>query len=216
MADIAIIGGTGPEGRGLALRWAMAGHSLILGSRDEARAQDAAKSLKLLNSDIQVSGSTNRDAALKSNYVVFSIPYEGLDHAVSDLEDCLSGKLVISVIAPMDFKNGYPRALTVTEGSAAELIQFRVPDCIVTSGFQNLSAQDLLKPDRVLNGDVIICGDDHESKLITMELANSISGMRGIDGGPLGNSKTVEGLTALILYVNKQTKSRTTIKLSEA
>ena len=113
----------------------------------------------------------------------------------------------------MDFRSGYPKALTVAEGSAAELIQARVPDCIVTSGFQNLSAQDLLKPDIEINGDIIICGDDSESKKFTMELADCIAGLRGVDGGHLGNSKTVEGLTALILYINKQTKSRRTIKL---
>ncbi|MBT17658.1 MAG: NADPH-dependent F420 reductase [Dehalococcoidia bacterium] len=213
MADIAIIGGTGPEGRGLALRWAMAGHHLILGSRDEVRARDAANSLKLIKPGIHVSGHTNRAAIEKSDCIVFSIPYEGLDQAVSDFEDCLSGKLVISVIAPMDFRSGYPKALTVAEGSAAELIQARVPDCIVTSGFQNLSAQDLLKPDTEINGDIIICGDDLESKKFTMELADCIAGLRGVDGGYLGNSKTVEGLTALILYINKQTKSRSTIKL---
>lgn len=213
MTTIAIIGGSGPEGRGLGLRWAIAGHHIILGSRDAARGAEAAASLRELVPNVEVDGALNADAARDADWVVLSVPYEGLDATVADLGEDLAGKMVVSVVAPLDFKSGRPRAVGVAEGSAAELIQERIPEARVTSGFQNLSAQELLEHGNSLEGDVLVCGDDAQARADTMALADAITGLRGVDAGPLANSRTVEGLTALILHVNRQTKGRATIKL---
>ena len=213
MATIAIIGGTGPEGRGLGLRWAMAGHSVVLGSRSAARGAEAANEIRELAPGIDVGGAENEDAVNAADWVVLSVPYEGLDSTVLTLGHALEGKIIICVVAPLDFTGGRPRALSIAEGSAAELVQERIPGARVTSAFQNLSAHELLEPGKVLEGDVLVCGDDVEAKAHTIDLADSMKDLRGIDGGPLANSRTVEGLTALILHVNRQTKGRATVKL---
>lgn len=213
MRTIAIIGGSGPEGRGLGLRWAMAGHHIILGSRDADRAAEAADGLAALREGISVSGALNAEAARAAEWVAVSVPFEGLDATVSELALHLAGKLVISVVAPLAFEEGMASAVAVPEGSAAELMQQRLPSSRVTSGFQNLSAKELLQPDKALDGDIIICGDDEQAKADTIGLAEAIASLRGIDGGPLANSRTVEGLTALLLYVNRKAKGRATVRL---
>ncbi len=213
MTTIAIIGGSGPEGRGLGLRWAMAGHQVILGSRDAARAAEAASSVAALSEGISISGALNADAARDAEWAVVSVPFEGLDVTVTDLAPHLAGKLVVSVVAPLAFEGGAASAIDVPEGSAAELMQQRLPSSRVTSGFQSLSAKELLNPDKALEGDIIVCGDDAQAKADTIGLAHAIAHLRGIDGGPLANSRTLEGLTALLLYVNRKAKSRATIQL---
>lgn len=213
MATIAIIGGSGLEGRGLGLRFAMGGHAVILGSRDAARGREAADAVAALSPGAAVSGALNADAARAAEWVVLSVPYEGLDDTVRSLAPSLDGKPVVSVVAPLAFEGGQPRAVLVPEGSAAELVQQLAPGSRVTSAFHNLSAKELLKPDERLNGDVIVCGDDAQAKTDTLGLVNIIRDLRGVDGGPLSNSRIVEELTALLLYVNMRAKSRATIKL---
>ena len=213
MATIGIIGGSGMEGRGLGLRFALAGHSVILGSRDAGRAQEAAGAVTAIASGVPVSGALNPDAAAQSDWVVLSVPHEGLADMVRALAPQLDGKVVISVVAPLDFDGGVPSAVLLPEGSAAELVQGLLPDSRVTSAFHNLSAKELLKVDEDIEGDVIVCGDDAEAKGLTIGLAAAIPNLRGIDGGPVRNSRAVEEMTALLLYVNKKAKSRATIKL---
>ena len=104
------------------------------------------------------------------------------------------------------------KAVDVPEGSAAELVAALLPDSRVTSAFHSLSARELLKPDEVLEGDVVVCGNDEEARRATVELAASIESLRGVDAGDLSNSRYVEGLTALLLNVNRRYKARSTIK----
>jgi NADPH-dependent F420 reductase len=210
--SIAIIGGTGPEGRGLALRFAIAGHPVVIGSRDAGRAAEAATGLLELRSGLPITGAANEEASSGADWVVLSVPYDGLESTTKALAAQLSGKMVISVVAPLEFVDGAAKAPVVPQGSAAELVQGLLPKCSVTSAFHNLSARDLLKPDLDLEGDVAVCGNDVDARQQTVELANTIKSLRGVDTGPLTNSRYIEDLTALLLNINKLHKSHSTIK----
>ncbi len=209
---IAIIGGTGPEGRGLALRFAMAGYPVIIGSRDAGRAGEAVSGLLDIKEGLPITGAANPDAADAAEWVVLSVPYDGLEATAKGLAEHLGGKMVISVVAPLEFENGAAKAPIVPQGSAAELVQQLLPLSTVTSAFHNLSSRELLKPGLELEGDVAVCGNDAEARQRTVELANAIPSLRGVDTGPLSNSRYIEDLTALLLNINKLHKSHSTIK----
>ena len=212
MPTIAVIGGTGPEGRGLALRFAMAGHPVVIGSRDESRASEAAAGLLEIRDGLPITGAGNVDAAGEADWVLLSVPFKGLAATVTSLAPVMAGKLVISVVAPLTFEDGQGKAVLVPEGSAAELVRGLAPESIVTSAFQNLSARSLLWPDHELGGDVAVCGDDDAARAQVVELASGIKSLRGVDAGSLSNSRYVEDLTALLLSINKRYKAHSTIQ----
>ncbi len=212
MPRIAIVGGTGPEGRGLGLRLAMAGHEIVIGSRDAGRAAEAAAGLLETRPGLPITGAANEEAVSGADAVLLSVPFEGLRPTALALRDGLAGKLVISIIAPLEFADGQMRAVSVPEGSAGELTRDLLPESRVASAFQNLSARDLLKPDLELNGDVAVCADDDDARRETLDLAGGISGLRAIDAGPLSNSRYVEELTALLVNINRIHKAHSTIK----
>jgi NADPH-dependent F420 reductase len=213
VSTIAVIGGSGPEGRGLALRFAMAGYPIIIGSRDARRASEAAQRLLEVKAGLPITGAANEDAAQQADWVLLSVPYDGLEATTIALAPYLAGKIVTSVVAPLAFEGGVARAVVVPQGSAAELVAGLLPNSRISSAFHNLSARDLLKPDMVLDGDVVICGNDDDARAQTIELAQSIKSLRGVDAGDLSNSRYVEDLTALLLNVNKRYKAHSTIKL---
>ena len=213
MPTIAIIGGTGPEGRGLGLRFAMAGHKVILGSRDPQRAAQAATDVTGLHNEADVSGAANAEAAGRADLVLLSIPYEGLASTVEGLAPSLAGKVVISVVTALSFERGQAQTVVVPEGSAAEQVARLLPSSQVVAAFHHLSAPDLLVPDRQLEGDVIVCGDVLEAKEAVIKLAEVIESVRALDGGPLGNSRYLEGLTALLLSINRRYKLRSYIRV---
>ncbi len=210
---LAIIGGTGPEGRGLALRFAMAGYPIVIGSRDAGRADEAARGLLEIKGGLPITGAANADAAGEAEWTLLSVPYDGLEATTQALAPQLAGKLVTSVVAPLAFEGGVAKAVAVPQGSAAELVAGFLPESRVTSAFHNLSARDLLKPDTDLEGDVVVCGNDEDARGQTVELAASIKSLRGVDAGDLSNSRYVEDLTALLLNINKRYKAHSTIKL---
>lgn len=210
---LAIIGGSGPEGRGLTLRFAMAGYPIVIGSRDAGKADEAAKGLLEIKGGLPITGAANADAASEADWTLLSVPYDGLEATTKALAPHLSGKLVTSVVAPLAFEGGVAKAVAVPQGSAAELVAGLLPDSRVTSAFHNLSARDLLKPDMELDGDVVVCGNDEDGRAQTIELAASIKSLRGLDAGDLSNSRYVEDLTALLLNINKRYKAHSTIKL---
>lgn len=210
---IAVIGGSGPEGRGLALRFAIAGYPIIIGSRDVGRASEAALEILEIKAGLPITGASNEDAAQEADWTLLSVPYDGLEATTKALAPYLVGKLVTSVVAPLAFEGGVARAVMVPQGSAAELVAELLPESRISSAFHNLSARDLLKPDMVLDGDVIVCGNDDDARGQTVELAESINSLRGVDAGDLSNSRYLEGLTALLLNVNKRYKAHSTIKL---
>ena len=212
MTRIAIVGGTGPEGRGLALRLAMAGHDVVIGSRDAGRAQEAAAGLLETAPGLPIEAAANPDAVSGAGAVLLSVPYEGLRATCDALRDALAGTLVVSIVAPLEFADGQMRAVPVAEGSAGELARDLLPASRVASAFQNLSARDLLRPATALHGDVAVCADDDGARRETIALADSIDGLRAVDAGPLANSRYVEELTALLVNLNRIHKAHSTIQ----
>ena len=210
---IGFIGGTGPEGKGLALRFAMAGERVAIGSRDAQRAQDAAHEVGELQVGLSVTGGLNEQVADESDIVVIAVPYSGHRPTLESLGNRLDGKLVVDVVAPLRFSRGVASAVEVEEGSAAQQAQILLPNSKVVGAFHNLSAEDLMRPNVAIVSDVIVCADDKEAKIRVMELAESINAVRAVDGGGLQNSRYVEELTALLININRIYKAHSTIKI---
>ncbi len=228
MKKIAIIGGTGGQGTGLALRWARVGHEIFIGSREESKACSCADNLKAIcidvactlleieKSDIQsikervpeakISGFDNLEAAKKADIIVISVPYSHLIPTIASIKEALTeGKIIVSVVVPLSTAVG-GKATTLMypwEGSAAEVIQSLVPENVqVIGAFQNISAERLSDLENSVSSDVIVCGGSKDSRRNIMELAKDIPGIRAIDGGPLQNARLIEPITALIIGMN--------------
>ena len=210
---IGFIGGTGPEGRGLALRFALAGQEILIGSRDAERAQSAADSVREIATEISIGGGLNADVASRSDTVVIAVPYSAQKPTLESLTEELRGKLIINVVAPLSFSRGVASAIRVEAGSAALEAQDIVPDAIHTAAFHNVSAHELLLPDRALDTDIVVFGDDTDAKKKVMALAETIKGARGVDGGGLANARYCEDLTALLLNINRIYKAHSMIKI---
>ena len=211
---LAFLGGTGPEGRGLALRLAGAGEPAIIGSRDAGRAATAAEELLQLAPGTNISGADNAQAAAQADVVFLAFPYEGQRATLEQLQDALAGKVVVDVIAPMSFQRGQgASAVEVEAGSAAQEAQELLPDSLVVSAFQNISAEELQQPDTVMDGDVIVCSDHAEAKNLVMSLVSKIPGLRPVDGGGLANSKYVEQITPMLVNINRIYKIHAGIKI---
>ncbi|MSQ07467.1 MAG: NADPH-dependent F420 reductase [Dehalococcoidia bacterium] len=201
---LAFLGGTGPEGRGLALRLARAGHGVIIGSRDEARAQAAAAELHLGAGAGQVLGADNTRAASQGEVVFLAVPYEAQRLLLEQVGHLLAGKVVVDVIAPMRFQRGRgASAVDVPAGSAAQEAQQMLPGALVVAAFQTVSAEELLLVDHSVAGDVIVCSDHQPAKDRVMELVRLIPDLRPVDGGGLANAKYVEQITPLLVNINR-------------
>jgi hypothetical protein len=209
--SIGFIGGTGPEGRGLAARFARAGREVFLGSRTEERGREAAREVTELSGG-RALGGTN-EAAAAAAVVIVTVPFAGLRDTLSALAHPLAGKIVVSAVVPLQFSKARIAAVPVEEGSAAELAQAVLPGSRVAGAFQNLSAHHLLDLDQDIEGDVVVCSDDGDTTRRVIELAGLIPGVRGIDGGPLANSRYVEELTALLLNINRIHKAETHVRI---
>ena len=210
---LAFLGGTGPEGRGLALRLALAGEEVIIGSRDEGRARDTARSLNDLAPNATISGEANAVAAERGSTVFVTVPYEGQKPILEQVAGHLKGKVVVNVVAPVAVSRGRARSLDVEEGSAAMQAQLVLPDSYLVAAFQNISAADLLIPDRIMEGDVVVCSDHVEPKEQVMDMVRKIRDLRPVDGDGLENARYVEGLTALLLNINRIYKCHSMIKI---
>jgi NADPH-dependent F420 reductase len=213
MSTIAIIGGTGPQGKGLGYRFAKGGHRVVLGSRSEDRAADAAAELQVrVAGHGSVEGAANPKAAEAAEVVLLAIPYDGHDELVAELAPQLSGKVVISCVNPLGFDKSGPYGLDLGPSSAAEKAQALVPDAAVVGAFHHLSAVTLLGEADVLDHeDVLVCGDDPAAKAAVMELAGTVTGKRGIDAGALRLARQLEPLTAVLISINKRYKARSGI-----
>ncbi len=210
---LAFLGGTGPEGRGLALRYALAGQEVIIGSRDPDKAKAAALKLQQKAPRDSVRGNGNREAAAQGDVVFLTVPYEAQQSLLPQLADELAGKPVVNVVAPLVFKRGRAAAVQVPEGSAAMQSQILLPRSQVVAAFQNLSATKLLATGQPMDGDVVVCSDHEEAKERIMVLVGLVKNLRGLDGGGLENARYVEQLTALLLAVNRIYKAHSSIKL---
>jgi NADPH-dependent F420 reductase len=211
---IAILGGTGDEGLGLAMRFAHAGAEVIIGSRSEERALAAADTVRAAVPAARVAGMGNEAAARAADVVIVSVPYAAQRDTLTALAPVLADKLLVSVVVPLQFGKGGPHALRVAAGSAAEEARAIVPTARVVSAFHNLSATKLMDVDADLDCHVVVCGDDAEAKRVVMELAETMRGVRALDGGPLAYSRYVEDITALLLALNRRYKAHASIKFT--
>ena len=210
---IGFIGGTGPEGRGLATRFALAGEMVLIGSRDKSRADEAASSVSDHTPSGSVIGMHNADVARKAEIVFVAVPFQGHRDTLVAMKDHLTGKIVVDLVAPLAFTKGRARAIAVEEGSAALQAQSILTDSNVVAAFQTVSARDLLEPEKSVESDVVVCADVAEAKKIVMGLAEKIKGVRAVDGGGLENARYVEDFTALLLNINRIYKAHSAIKI---
>ena len=211
---LAFLGGTGPEGKGLALRLALAGEEAVIGSRDQARASAAAQELLQVAPGARITGQENAKAAAAAQVVFLAFPYEGQKPTLEQLGSSLQGKVVVDVIAPMTFQRGRgASAIEVEAGSAAEEAQALLPSCQVVAAFQNVSAEELLDPSTTMEGDVLVCSDHDEAKALVMDLVRKIPELRPVDGGALANAKYVEQITPLLVNINRIHKIHAGIKI---
>jgi NADPH-dependent F420 reductase len=215
---IAVIGGTGPAGTGLALRWARAGETVIIGSRDAARAQQAAETIrKRADATAQVSGLENSAACAASNLLVLTVPFEGQAALLKQLKPAIRpGTVLIDATVPLAASVGgrASRTIGVWQGSAAQQTAELVPKGVsVVAAFQNVSA-DVLNGDEDVDCDVIVCSDDPNATQVAMDLAAKIAGVRAIDGGKLENARIVEQITALLIGLNIRHKGHGGIRIT--
>lgn len=213
-STIAVVGGTGPQGRGLAYRFALAGHDVVLGSRDAARAQEKADEITAKLGDATVRGAANADAVAASDVVLLAVPWDGHSALVSSLADELAGKVVISCVNPLGFDQDGPFGL-VLEESAAQEAQRLVPTARVVGAFHHLAALSLWKTaDPLHHEDVLVCGDDPDAKSLVQDLAVAVTGKRGIDAGGLRLARQLEPLTAVLISMNKRYKTRSGVAIT--
>jgi NADPH-dependent F420 reductase len=211
-SSIGFVGGTGPEGKGLAVRLARAGLHVIIGSRSAERGEAVAQELAALSGG-QVSGATNADAVSGSEIVIVTLPYDGQADTLSGLREAIGNKIVVSTVVPMQFASGRASMLDLPDRSAAEEAQRLLPEARVVGAFQNLSAHKLFDLDQEVHGDVIVTGNSREARQAVIELAGRIEGIRGVDGGPLANSRYVEGITVLIVSINRAYKTEAHVQI---
>ena len=216
MSTIAIIGGTGPQGKGLGYRFAKGRHDVVLGSRSEARAIEAAEELdSRLAGRGSVRGADNTKAAEAADLVLLAVPFEGHDELVEALAPQLAGKAVVSCVNPLGFDKRGPYGLDLGPTSAAEIAQALLPDSRVVGAFHHLSAATLIgEADALDHEDVLVCGDDAEAKARVIELAATVTGKPGIDAGALRLARQLEPLTAVLISINKRYKVRSGIAVS--
>lgn len=211
---VAIVGGTGPQGRGLGYRLARSGHEVVLGSRDEGRARDAADELaQRVGPAGSVRGAANTDAAWAADVVILAVPYDGHDDLVAGLRDALAGKIVVSCVNPLGFDRQGPFGVDVESGSAAESAAALLPGSRVVGAFHHLSAVTLIA-DEPLVEDVLVCGDDREAKQVVMDLATAVTGRPGVDAGRLRLARQLEPLTAVLISVNKAYRAHSGIRIT--
>ena len=204
--SIAIVGGTGPTGRGLALRWLLAGESVIIGSRDLGRAQAAAAEVnREAGGTDRARAAANLEAVAATDLVVLTVPLSGHATLLKQLKPAFRpGTILIDTTVPLATSIGgrATRVVQLWQGSAAEQAAELVPAGVrVVAAFQNLSAE-LLRGEAPVDCDVIVCGDDQPARQVAAALAEKIPGVRALDGGNLENARIVEQLTALLITLN--------------
>jgi NADPH-dependent F420 reductase len=215
---IAILGGTGPAGTGLALRWARAQESIIIGSRDAQRARDVAAAVRgKVGFGALVSGMENSAACAAADILMLTVPFDGQAALLKQLKPAITeGSILIDATVPLAAAVGgrASRTLGIWQGSAAQQAAELVPKGVsVVAAFHNVSAE-LLNGDAPLDCDVIVCSDDPDAAQLTRELAAKIPGVRAIDGGKLENARTIEQITALLIGLNIRHKGHAGIRIT--
>lgn len=203
---IAVVGGSGAEGSGLALRWAHAGYRVLLGSRTVEKAQAAASALNAKLSAARIEGLANPDAAARADIVVLTVPYAAQLPTLRELKGELAGKILVDVTVPL-VPPKVARVQLPAGGSAVEIAQQELgPAVRVVGAFQNVSAHHLMELSHAVACDVLVCGDDKEARERVVALVGAL-GLRGLHAGPLANSAAAEALTSVLIFMNRHYKS---------
>jgi 8-hydroxy-5-deazaflavin:NADPH oxidoreductase len=218
---VGVLGGTGPQGRGLAVRLAAAGQRILLGSRDAERAAEVAKEVAERaatagGAEISVQGGSNVDVAGAADLVIVAVPFAGHAATLAELATPLAGKIVVDCVVPMGFDELGAYVLDVEEGSVTQQAAALLPDSHVVGAFHHLSAvllEDLSRP--TLDGDVMVVGDVREATDTVQALAGRLPGMRGIYAGRLRNARQVEALTINLVSVNRRYKVHAGVRVTD-
>lgn len=213
---IGILGGTGQLGSGLALRLGQAGYKIIIGSRSKENAQKAVEKLKTghpgLNFDL--TGTDNISAAGEAGLVFLTVHYEHLVDLLAQIKSETAGKIVVSTINPLTFAGGKAGLLPVEANSVAEFIQQNLPEARVTAAFNTISAALLSDPSKPLDEDILVAGDDKAARAEVVGLVNAITGLKGVEAGPLRMAKVLEEMILLIISLNRLHKAQTGFRVT--
>jgi hypothetical protein len=216
---VALIGGTGRLGPGLALRLSRTGLSVVIGSRDrqraEERAVEVAERVAAAGGDAAIRGATNIEAAVAGDLAILTVPFEAQMDLLPDLATALDGKVVVSTTVPVRFDPQLgPVAVAVPEGSAAEQVAGLLAGSRIVAGFHTVSSAHLSRLDHALDEDVIVCGDDDGAKAEVGQVAGLLPGVRVVDAGRLGNAHHLEQLTVLLLSINRLSRRSVGVHLT--
>jgi 8-hydroxy-5-deazaflavin:NADPH oxidoreductase len=214
--SVGVLGGTGDQGHGLALRFQAAGMVVLIGSRDEGRAIRAADEVNRKLGGGYCQGARNPDAARQADLVVVAVPYAGHTDTLRGLKDELAGKIVVDCVNPIGFDERGPYPLAVAEGSAAEQAAATLPDSRVVGAFHHVSAVLLADPQvSTVDLDVLVLGDDREATDTVQALAEVIPGVRGVYAGRLRNAGQVEALAANLIAINRRYRAHAGIRITD-
>lgn len=207
---VGILGGTGPAGRGFALRLAAAGHEVMLGSRTAERAQEVAA--KLDNEHIH--GGDNKQSAQFGDVVVLAVPWEAAMPTAVEVAEQARGKVLLSMANAVVFIDGHAEPILPSSGSIALGVAARLPGVRVVAGMHHVPARSMLEVDSPLDFDVLCCSDDSGALARVMELVETIPGLRPVDCGGLQNASAIEALTPLLIALNSRYKVRSGVKIA--
>jgi hypothetical protein len=199
---VAVVGGTGREGRGLALRWARAEHSVVLGSRDGERARNRARELSALGYG-EIGGADNATAAAEADVVVVSVPYAAHAALLEELRHSLEGRIVIDITVPLKPPRIHDVNLPAGKAAALEAQAILAASTRVVAALHHVSATHLGDPAHRLDSDVLVCSDDDHARALVIGLVGDL-GLRGLDAGPLHNAVALEALTPVLMHLNKR------------
>ncbi|MCZ6874466.1 MAG: NADPH-dependent F420 reductase [bacterium] len=202
---VSILGGTGEQGPGMALRWAKAGVEVIIGSRQQEKAEQVAAQLNQQLGQNLIKGLANPDAAAASEVVALTVPFSAHNATLESVKSHLTGKILIDVCVPLDPDN--PRKMSPpAAGSATEAAQAMLGDATkVVAAFQNVSAHELRDHEHAIDCDVLVCGNDREARQVVMQLTEKM-GLHAVDAGLAYQARVVEGITALLIGLNMRHK----------
>jgi hypothetical protein len=218
---VAVLGGTGPQGRGLAVRLAAVGQSVLLGSRDADRAAETAKtvaeragSVATAGTTVSVAGGANLEVATAADLVIIAVPFAGHADTVAEMTGAVSGKTVVDCVVPMAFDKQGAYVLDVPDGSVTQQAAALLPDSSVVGAFHHLSAVLLEDLSHSLDGDVLVVGDDRTATDTVQALASRLPGMRGVYAGRLRNARQIEALTINLVSINRRYKVHAGVRIT--
>jgi NADPH-dependent F420 reductase len=212
---IGIIGGTGREGRGLALRWAQSGHEIVLGSRDAARAADKAREFaaELPEGKGSITGASNEEAASAGPVALLSVPYAAHESTLKSLREPLAGRILFDITVPLQPPKVTQVHLPSGGAAALEAQALLDPSTRVVAGLHHVSSAHLGDPSHAIDCDVLVCGDDESARQVVIGLVGDL-GLRGLDAGVLRNAVALESLTPVLLHLNRKYKINAGIRIT--